>query len=152
MSETLTTPAGQTLLLATFFVGDAHCALDAAGVQEVIRLGPVTPVRYAPEAVLGIVNLRGKIVTIIDLGLRLGFAKMVPGRESRVFIIEDRGEFIGLLVDRVDEVVEVGNDQLEPPPANVNWGQARFFKGVCRARGRVITLLDASLILSEDGQ
>jgi len=150
MSQTLTTPAGQSMLLATFFVRDALCALDAAGVQEVIRLGPVTPVCYAPEEVVGIVNLRGKIVTIIDLGLRLGFAKVVAGSESRIFIIEDRNEFIGLLVDRVDEVVEVEREHWQPPPANVNWGQARFFKGVCRVGGRVITLIDAGQILKAE--
>jgi len=147
MSETLTTQAGQTVLLATFFVRDALCALDAAGIQEVIRLGPVTSVSYAPEEVLGIVNLRGKIVTIVDLGLRLGFPKAVAGPDSRIFIIEDSNEFIGLLVDRVDEVVELEAGQWQPPPANVKWGQARFFQGVCRNRGRVITLLDAGQIL-----
>jgi purine-binding chemotaxis protein CheW len=151
MSTTLKSQAGQSILLATFFVRDALCALDAASVQEVIRLGPVTPVRYAPEEVIGIVNLRGRIVTIVDLGMRLGFPKAVPGADSRIFIIEDRSEFIGLLVDRVDEVVEVERDHWQPPPANVNWGQARFFKGVCRARGRVITLLDAAPILAEAG-
>ncbi len=148
MSQTLTTQTGQTVLLATFYVRDALCALDAAGVQEVIRLGPVTPVHYAPQEVLGIVNLRGKIVTIVDLGLRLGFPKALAGSESRIFIVEDRNEFIGLLVDRVDEVVEVERDHWQPPPANVNWGQARFFKGICRARGRVVTLLDAAQILA----
>ena|ERR1035438_1568344 len=150
MSQMLTTPAGQTVLLAAFFVRDALCALDAAGVREVIRLGPLTPVRYAPEEVIGIVNLRGKIVTVVDLGLRLGFPKAVAGSDSRIFIMEDRGEFIGLLVDRVDEVREVERDSWQPPPANVNWGQARFFKGVCRASGRVITLLDAAQILKTD--
>jgi purine-binding chemotaxis protein CheW len=149
MSPALASPAGQTTLLATFFVRDALCALDAAGVQEVIRLGPVTPVPHAPEEVLGIINLRGKIVTVVDLSLRLGFAKAVAGGDSRIFILEDRNEFIGLLVDRMDEVVEVERDQWQPPPANVNWGQARFFLGVCRARGRVITLLDAGQILKQ---
>ena len=152
MSSTLASQAGQTVLLATFFVRDALCALDAAGVQEVIRLGAVTPVPYAPQEVVGIVNLRGRIVTIVDLGLRLGFPKAVTGAESRIFIIEDRDEFIGLLVDRVDEVVEVEHNDWQAPPANVNAGQARFFKGVCRARGRVITLLDSGQILSESAQ
>ncbi len=146
---TQTSQAGQTVLLATFFVRDALCALDAAGVQEVIRLGPVTPVAYAPPEVVGIVNLRGRIVTIVDLGLRLGFPKYAASPDSRIFIIEDRGEFIGLLVDRVDEVVEVESENWQPPPANVNGGQSRFFKGVCRAAGRVITLLDPDQILVE---
>ena len=149
MSNTLASEAGQTVLLATFFVREALCGLDAEGVQEVIRLGPVTPVPYAPEEVLGIVNLRGRIVTIVDLGLRLGFPPAVASGDSRIFIIDDGGEFIGLLVDRVDEVVEVESGHWQPPPANVDWGQARFFKGVCRANGRVITLLDAAHILTE---
>ena len=152
MSTTLAAQAGQTVLLATFFVRDALCALDAAGVQEVIRVGPVTPVRHASEEVIGIVNLRGRIVTIVDLGLRLGFPRAIPGPDSRIFIIEDRNEFIGLLVDRVDEVVEVERDEWQAPPANVNAAQGRFFKGICRARGRVVTLLDTGQILTEGGQ
>ena len=152
MSETLVSGAGQASLLATFFVRDALCALDAAGIQEVIRLGAVTPVHHAPDEVLGIVNLRGKIVTILDLGLRLGFARAVPVPDSRIFIVEYHGEFIGLLVDRVDEVVEVERDQWQAPPPNVPWGQARFFQGVCRAGGRVITILDSGPILAEGAQ
>ena len=147
MSQT-NSQKGHTVLLATFLVHDALYALDAAVIQEVIRLGPVTPVRHAPDEVLGIVNLRGKIVTIVDLRLRLGFPRAVTGGDNRVFIIEDRNEFIGLLVDRVDEVVEVVSDQCQPPPANVSRGQARFFEGVCHTRNRVITLLDAEQILS----
>ena len=152
MSQTNTSRSGQTVLLTTFFVRDSLCALDAAGIQEVIRVGALTPVRHTPQEVTGIVNLRGKIVTILDLGLRLGFAKAIPTGDSRIFIIEDRNEFIGLLVDRVDEVVEVERDGWQSPPANVPWGQARFFQGVCRAGGRVITVLDPGPLLSEGAQ
>jgi purine-binding chemotaxis protein CheW len=150
MAQTLT-QAGQTVLLATFFVRDALCALDAAGIQEVIRVGPLTPVCHAPDGVTGIINLRGRIVTILDLGMKLGFGKTEAGPQSRIFIIEDRSEFIGLLVDRVDEVVEAESDQWEPTPANLSLGQARFFKGVCRAGGRVVTLLDPAQVLAEGG-
>ena len=149
MSLKLKSEDQQTVLLATFFVRDALCALDAAGIQEVIRLGPLTPVRHGPNAVAGIVNLRGRIVTVLDLGLRLGFPKVVPGPESRIFIMEDGNEFIGLLVDRVDEVVETDPEQLQPPPANVSPSQARFLKGICRAGSRVITLLDTTSILGD---
>ena len=151
MSSTSVSPTGQTGLLATFFVRGALCGLDAAGIQEVIRLGPVTPVHHASAEVAGIINLRGKIVTILDLGLRLGFTPAVPSPESRIFILENGTEFIGLLVDRVDEVVEVDGEHWQPSPANVPAEQARFFKGVCRAGGRVIALLDASRILAEAG-
>ena len=149
MSSKPTVEDGQTVLLATFYVRDALCALDAAGIQEVIRLGPLTPVRHAPPAVAGIVNLRGKIVTVLDLGLRLGFSPAKPCPESRIFIMDDGSEFIGLLVDRVDEVVETELSRLQPPPANISTMQARFFKGICRAENRVITLLDSASVLSE---
>jgi len=149
MPSMLVSEAGQAVLLASFFLREALCAMDAAGIQEVIRLAPLTPVRHAPPEVAGIVNLRGKIVTILDLGLRLGLRPVVPGSDSRIFIIEDRGEFVGLLVDRVDEVVEVERKQWQAPPANVLSGQARFFQGVCRTGGRVITVLDPGTILAE---
>ncbi|MGD1073027.1 MAG: chemotaxis protein CheW [Bryobacteraceae bacterium] len=141
MSQAMTMSAGQTVLLATFFVRDTLCALDATGVQEVIRLGPITEVRYAPAEVLGVVNLRGTIVTI---------PQAVVGPDTRIFIVEDRNEFMGLLVDRVDEVVEVERDDRQPTPANVNGEQARYFRGVCRAGGRAVTLLDAGRFLAEE--
>lgn len=145
------TQAGRPVLSATFFVRDTLCALDAGGVQEVIRVGALTPVPYAPVDLLGIVNLRGRIVSIFDLGLRLGFPPSARGADSRIFILEDRGEFIGLLVDRVDEVVEIESNQWQPPPANVASGHAKYFKAVCQWQGRVIALLDASQILAEAG-
>jgi purine-binding chemotaxis protein CheW len=146
----ISAPAGgATVLLATFFVREALCGLDAAGIQEVIRLGPLTPVRHSSPDVAGILNLRGKIVTILDLGMRLGFAPTVPTNDSRIFIIEDRNEFVGLLVDRVDEVVEVERDQWQAPPANVRGGQGQYFQGVYRSGGRAITVLDPGSVLAE---
>jgi len=152
MVQVAATQSAQTLLLATYFVRDALCALDAASVQEVIRLGPVTSVRHAPAEVLGIVNLRGRIVTILDIGLKLGFGPATPGPETRVFIIEDGNEFIGLLVDRVGEVVEVERDALEPLPANISHAHGRYFKGVHRAGRQVVALVDVDRLLAEGAQ
>ena len=147
LTDTETT--AQTTLLSTFFVRDSLCALDASGVQEVIRLGSVTPVRHAPEEVTGVINLRGKIVTLVDIGLILGFAKAEPTRDSRVFIVEDKNEFLGVLVDRVGEVYEMEPNRSEALPVNIPATQARFFQGVCRAGGHVIALLNLSALLAE---
>jgi purine-binding chemotaxis protein CheW len=150
MAELLIDTPVKTTLLATFFVRDALCALDASGVQEVIRLGFVTPVRHAPPEVVGVINLRGKIVTLLDISMTLGFGKAVPSRDSRIFIMEDRNEFLGLLVDRVGEVIEIEPDRGEPLPVNIPPSQARFFHGVCRAGGQVIALLNPSELLAEN--
>jgi purine-binding chemotaxis protein CheW len=151
MVETEIEPRAHALLLATFFVGKTLCALDASGVQEVLRVGSVTRVRHAPDQVAGVINLRGKIVTLLDLGMLLGFGKSVVTRESRIFIVEDRLEFIGVLVDRVADVVEVEMGQQEALPINMPAAQARFFQGVCRAGGRVIALLNSREVLNESG-
>jgi purine-binding chemotaxis protein CheW len=149
MVAQLTQQTAHTTLLATFFVHDALCALDAAGVQEVIRVESVTPVRHAPEGVVGVMNLRGKIVTLIDLSMILGTGKSAITHESRVFIVEDRNEFLGILVDRAGEVIEVESGQGEPLPVNLPAAQARFFRGVCRAGGHVIAVLNAPEVLNE---
>jgi purine-binding chemotaxis protein CheW len=138
-----------TELLATFFVRNSLCALDAAGVQEVIRVQSITPVRHAPDEVAGVMNLRGKIVTLLDLGKILGFPKTAITRDSRVFIIEDRNEFLGVLVDRVGEVIEVESGQKASPPVNIPPSQARFIQGICRHGGHVIALLNPHEILNE---
>ncbi len=148
--ETQIEPTSQTLLLATFFVRDALCALDASGVQEVIRVESVTQVRHAPLEVAGVINLRGKIVTLLDLGMILGFGKSAVTPDSRIFIVEDRNEFLGVLVDRVSEVIEMERDQRESLPVNIPSAQSRFFQGVCRMGGRVIALLNPGEILNEN--
>jgi purine-binding chemotaxis protein CheW len=150
MNETLMETTAPAALLATFFVRDALCALDASGVQEVIRVDSVTPVRHAPDAVVGVINLRGKIVTLLDLGVILGLGKSLVTRESRIFILEDRNEFLGVLVDRADEVIPVEPGNEESLPANVPPSQARFFQRVCRAGGHVIAVLNQSEILNEN--
>jgi purine-binding chemotaxis protein CheW len=141
----------QSILLATFLIRGVRCAIDAASIQEVIRPGAITAVRRAPKDVAGIINLRGRIVTVLDLGLRLGFDSMVVGPHSRIFIVEDGNEFIGLLVDRVEEVVEVDREDWQAAPANVPAGQARFFSRVCRSRDRVLTILNTAAVLAADG-
>jgi purine-binding chemotaxis protein CheW len=149
MAETQIETIGQAALLATFFVGDALCALDASAVQEVIRVESVTGVRHAPPEVVGVMNLRGKIVTLLDPGIILGLGKTVPTRDSRVFIIEDRNEFLGVLVDRAGEVVEVEAGDGESLPVNIPAAQARFFQQVCRAGGHVIAVLNPHELLNE---
>ena len=138
-------------LLASFAIGDSFYALDASAVQEVIRVPGMTRVPHAPPAVLGVINLRGKIVTVLDaavvLGHALGRAKSVPGRDSRIFVVENRGEFLGLLVDRVADVIEYDPATANPVPANVPREQACFYRGIYVAGGRAIALLNPEQML-----
>lgn len=136
-----------TNLLAAFKLRDAFYALDAAIVLEVIRVPEITPVPHAPDEISGVINLRGRIVTLIDIGLVLGFPLSIPSRNSRIFIVEDRGEYTGLLVDQVSEVTEVADSDLQVPPANISQEQLKYCRSVYRVDGRVVLLLDASTLL-----
>jgi purine-binding chemotaxis protein CheW len=149
MIDTAAASTSQTLLLSTFYVRDALCALDASAVQEVIRVSSTTRVRHAPEEVTGVMNLRGKIVTLLDLGMMLGFGKSAVTRESRIFILEDRNEFLGILVDRVADVIECDPKGREALPLNIPAAQARFFESICRPAGTVIAILNSSEVLNE---
>jgi purine-binding chemotaxis protein CheW len=139
--------AGDALLVATFFLGDGTFGLDTALIQEVVMEGEVTPVHHAPKYVAGIRNLRGRIVTVIDLRLRLELPPGCAGPESRILIADWNGEPVGLLVDRVDDTIEVGAGDLLPSPANQYGVQMQKLLGVFRSGEHLAALLDPVAIL-----
>lgn len=96
-------------------VGQASYALELLRVQEVVRLMPIVAMRGADAAVLGVMNLRGRIVPVFDLGLWLGTGRVDPREQSRIVVVERDDELIGLLVTAVDDVVTLGRDRIEPP-------------------------------------
>lgn len=139
--------SNKRLLAATFLLGQAAFGLDTAQIQEVVRLDNVTPVRHAPAYVVGIRNLRGRIVTVIDLRTRLELGRVNPGPESRILIVEAQGEPIGLLVDQVADTIEINTADIQPAPSNVNGVQGRHLGGVCRNGARLVALLDLTVVL-----
>lgn len=140
---------GQSLLLATFQVRNAFYGLDTTSVQEVILVGESTRVHHAPQYVRGIINLRGKIVTVIDLGCKLNDQAIQVGEDSRIIIVSWMGEQIGLLVDGVADVVSLDPASIEATPANVGHLQTRFLEGVYPDMGRLIGILNLDAVLAE---
>jgi purine-binding chemotaxis protein CheW len=139
-----------TLLVATFLLGEAVFGIDAQQVQEVTRVGDVTPVCHAPAYVVGIRNLRGRIVTVIDLRARLELGNVSRGPENRILIVEAQGESVGLLVESVADTIATKPDELAPPPPNLHGVKSRNLRGVCRGGERLVALLELSLVLHPD--
>jgi purine-binding chemotaxis protein CheW len=111
-------PASASRWLRVVAAGDSY-ALELLCVQEVVRLAPIVAMRGAAPAVLGAMNLRGRIVPVIDLAAWLRVGRSVHGERSRIVVVERADELIGLLVDAVDDVVTLGRDRVEPPlPGN----------------------------------
>mgnify|MGYP006278877651 CR=1 FL=1 len=149
---------------ATFYLGDGLFAVNVLLVQEINRNLEITEVDPSPEYVVGLMNLRGQIVTILDLGVRLGLQKRTCTRDSCCVILKTNeaigrmnlGEelkgrtsegFVGLLVDNVDEMVEVEESDIEQPPANVNGVESTYLRGVMKRDEKLAALVDMQRIL-----
>jgi purine-binding chemotaxis protein CheW len=139
-----------TVELASFYVGEALCGMDILKVQEINKLIEMTRVPQAPEYVLGILNLRGEIVTIIDLGKKLGLKSTEVNHKTRNIIVNSNGEHIGLMVEQISDVIQVEWEKVEPPPANIGDVQGKYFTGVFKTADRLIGILDVEKVLKEE--
>jgi purine-binding chemotaxis protein CheW len=126
--------------------------VDARQVQEVARVGEVTPVHHAPACIVGIRNLRGHIVTVLDLRALLELGRVQTSPDNRILIVEGQGEPIGLLVDSVADTVSPETGKLLPPPPNLHGVQSRRLLGVCRAGDRLVAGLKLESLLQPDEQ
>ncbi len=134
--------------LATFYVGDALCGMDILKVQEINKIMQMTKVPQAPDYVLGILNLRGQIVTIIDLGRKLGLGETDISRDPRNIIVNSAGGHVGLLVKRISDVVSADMDKSELAPANMRGIQGEYFTGVYKTENNLIGILNVEKVLS----
>jgi purine-binding chemotaxis protein CheW len=135
-------------LVSTFYVGGTLMGVNAMSVQEVVQLNSLTPVHHASLYIAGIINLRGQIVTVVDLKSRLAIEAPQDHPASDIFIVSSRGENIGLLVDEAADVIPADLDDLAPLPANMSADQQKFLIGICRGESRPIAILDVNSVLS----
>lgn len=112
----------------------------------------MTKVPQAPSYVTGILNLRGQIVTIIDLGKKLGLGSTEATSSARNIIVSSPGEHVGLLVTRLSDVVSAETDKIERAPANMGGIQGDFFSGVYKTEDKLIGILDVNKVLRLEEQ
>jgi len=117
--ETSVAPSGGDVTLGCFEVGGRIIALDVANVREVVRWQPVTPLPRSPELIDGVIDLRGALVPVVDLGRALNDCKVEPSMGTRIVVVETGGLVVGLTVDSAVEVLQVGAASLEDPPTLV---------------------------------
>ncbi len=134
--------------LLAFELDGAGYAVPIEGVREIVRMRLITPVPRVPEAILGVISLRGAIIQVLDLRRRLGLPPAETSRRTRIVVLhgEDR-QVTGLLVDAVSEVLRVTNDEIRPARS----GEAGVIEALC-ARGReFVSLLELARVLRVDG-
>jgi purine-binding chemotaxis protein CheW len=134
----------------TFRLDDETYGINVMQIQEVLRYTEIAPVPGAPDYVLGIINLRGNVVTVIDTRKRFGLSESNVSDHTRIVVLEIEGQVVGVLVDSVAEVVYLKQSEVETAPNVGNDESARFIQGVCNKNGELIILVEFEKMLSED--
>ncbi len=132
----------------TFKLSDEVYGLDVMQVQEVLRYCEIAPVPGAPSYVLGIINLRGSVVTVMDTRERFGLPRAQITDQSRILVIEAEQHVIGMLVDSVAEVVYLRQSEIDASPSIGNDESSKFIQGVCYKNDTLLILVALSKMLS----
>lgn len=140
----------EVLQWVTFQLEEETYGINVMQVQEVLRYSEIAPVPGAPNYVLGIINLRGNVVTVIDTRLRFGLPQTEVTDNTRVVIIESEKQVIGILVDSVAEVVYLKKSEIDTAPNVGTDESSRFIQGVSNRDGELLILVDLDKMLTDD--
>lgn len=140
----------QVLQWVTFKLDGETYGINVMQVQEVLRYSEIAPVPGAPPYVLGIINLRGNVVTVIDTRHRFGLAESEVTDNTRIVIIETDNHVIGMMVDSVAEVVYLKQSEIESAPNVGNEESAKFIQGVCHKNDELLILIELNKLLTSE--
>jgi len=149
-TQTRAGAGGTSSSYVTFSLADETYAIDVLQVQEVLKLTEIAPVPGVPDYILGIINLRGDVVTVIDARRRMGLPERKPDDSSRIVIIDIDNQNVGIMVDAVAEVVHIAPESVDPAPAVGNDQSSRFILGVTSSNEGLTILISLEKLLSDD--
>ena len=136
--------------LCTFYL-DKYCfGLDVLEVQEVFRFQEITSVPLAPDVITGMINLRGQIITAINLRLRLGMEPRVEGQVPMNIVVRASDDVVSLLVDRIGDVMEISNEKYEPAPDTIKGPMRDLVTGVYKLRDKLLLVVDTKKVVNFD--
>jgi purine-binding chemotaxis protein CheW len=140
------------LHIVGFRIGHETYGVPITSLHEIVRVPEITAVPDAPDCVEGVINLRGKIVSVIDLRKRLGETTVAPTRNTRILVVEHRGRLCGLIVDSASDVIKIPAADVEPSPTEFVEGGLNCVTGLGKYQGRLIVLLDIERVLAFRGK
>ena len=140
--------AGMRELIA-FRIGEQEFCVDIMTVREIRGFAAATPLPHAPNFVVGVINLRGTVLPIVDLAARLGFGATVPTARSVVIVVRIGRQLVGLLVDAVSDILTVTDDLLQPTPDIASEMARSFVRGVMAFEGRMISMIAVDAVLPQ---
>jgi len=135
------------LHIVGFRVGRETYGVPIKALHEIVRVPEITVVPDAPEYVEGVINLRGKIVSVLDLRKRLGEKQVAPTKHNRILVVEHKGRLCGLIVDSASDVLKIPESDIHPSPTDFVEGGLNCVTGLGKYQGRLIVLLDVEKVL-----
>ncbi len=136
------------LQLVTFKLGDEEYGIDILKVQEINRMTEITAMPKSPFSVEGVINLRGKVIPVVNLRKKFGLSMKEIDFQSRIIVVDSEST-VGLIVDSVSEVLRISSDTIEPPPPITGGTGSEYIMGIGKLKDRLIILLDIDKLLSE---
>ena len=146
--ESAHTGGDELLQLVSFKIGEEEFGVDILKVQEINRMLDITRVPNAPSHIVGVINLRGKVIPVVDLRLRFGMTKKEYDKNTRIVVMELGGKIVGFVVDAVSEVLRIPRSVTEPPPSVAMTESADYITAVGKLDDRLLTLLDLEKVLN----
>jgi purine-binding chemotaxis protein CheW len=137
------------LQMVGFRIGKETFGVAINLVHEIVRVPEITAVPDAPDYIEGVINLRGKIVSIVDLRKRFGETRIEPSRKNRILVAEIENKMIGLIVDAASEVIRLQQTDIEAPPEVFEESEVKYVTGVGKLNGRLVILIDLTKILQK---
>jgi purine-binding chemotaxis protein CheW len=137
------------LHIVGFRIGRETFGVPIAAVHEIVRVPDITAVPDSPGYVEGVINLRGKIVSVVDLRKRFGEKEITYHKKNRILVTEVGGKMVGLIVDSASEVLKIPENEVDLPPSVFEEGELNYVSGVGKLKGRLIILIDLSKILQK---
>jgi purine-binding chemotaxis protein CheW len=147
LQQSTTKSAEQSRQYSTFYVADLFFGIDVLNVQEVLRYQEMTRVPLAPDVIEGLINLRGQIVTAVDLRRRLNVKPREEGHTPMNIVVRSEEGAVSLLVDEISDVLEVNPASYEPPPQNLPPEQRELIEGLYKLEGRLLLILNTEKVL-----
>ena len=144
--------AGAEMQLVVFELGDESYGVDISRVQDINRMQEITEIPHAPESVVGVINLRGRVIPVIDLRKRFGLPDAVHTKDTRIVVVHLEGNLIGVIVDAVSQVLRIPAGIVEPPSPVLAGVDSRYLRGIAKLDDRLVILLDLDFVLSRREQ
>lgn len=150
MTDSADAAVADEMQLVSFKIGTEEYGVDILKVQEINRMVDITRVPQAPHYVEGVINLRGKVIPIVDLRKRFDLDLKEYDKNTRIVVVDISGHILGMIVDSVSEVLRLQADTIEPPPEIATGIDSEYIKGVAKLDDRLLIFLDLSKVIDAD--